>query len=168
MEGSMTRIRPLGRCVRCLLRGCMRLQYFTTQGNLDVQYGGAMSYPTKNNYYITGGSPPYKPDEETPTNTNEPYLEWLEFILSQPESQIPQTISTSYGDDEQTVPEEYARCVCKMFGRLGAMGVSLLFASGDSGVGGGSCHTNDGKNTVKYLPAFPASCGFFFQYEIAI
>jgi hypothetical protein len=36
-------------------------------------------------------------------------------------------------------------------------GARLLSASGDSGVGGGSCHTNDGRGSVKYLPEFPAS-----------
>ena len=35
-----------------------------------------------------------------------------------------------------------------------------MFSSGDFGVGGGDCHTNDGKNTVKFQPAFPASCPF--------
>ena len=49
----------------------------------------------------TGGSPPYKPDNFTPTNTNEPYLDFLDFILDQ--DSIPGVLSTSYGDDEQTV-----------------------------------------------------------------
>jgi len=123
-----------------------------------VQYAGAISYPTPNIYYSTGGSPPFIPDESTTTNTNEPYLDWLNFTLAQPT--IPWTISTSYGDDEQTVPEDYARSVCNLFARLGSMGVSVLFSSGDSGVGGGSCHTNDGTNRVQFIPMFPASCPF--------
>jgi tripeptidyl-peptidase I len=49
----------------------------------------------------TGGSPSFKPDNSTPTNTNEPYLEFLNFFLN--EDSIPQVLSTSYGDDEQTV-----------------------------------------------------------------
>jgi tripeptidyl-peptidase-1 len=76
---------------------------------------------------------------------------------------IPQTISTSYGDDEQTVPLDYATSVCNTFAQLGAMGVSVLFASGDSGVGGGSCRSNDGKGSKKFIPAFPASCECFFN-----
>jgi hypothetical protein len=119
-----------------------------------------MSYPTPNIFYSTAGAPPYIPDDETPTDTNEPYLDWLNFVMSQ--KTIPQTISTSYGDDEQTVPLDYATSVCNMFARLGAMGVSVLFSSGDSGVGGGSCHLNDGKGSKKFIPAFPASCGCFF------
>lgn len=65
------------------------------------------------------------------TNTNEPYLDWLNFILEQ--STIPQTITTSYGDDEQTVPNDYANSVCNGFMQLGARGISVLFASGDFG-----------------------------------
>ena len=76
---------------------------------------------------------------------------------------IPQTISTSYGDNERTVPLDYATSICNMFAQLGAMGVSVLFASGDSGVGGGSCRSNDGKGSKKFIPAFPASCGCFFN-----
>ncbi|KAI9460738.1 subtilisin-like protein [Russula earlei] len=131
------------------------------EANLDIQYADSISYPTPNVYYSTGGSPPFKPDDQTPTNTNEPYLDWLGFILDQ-STTVPQTISTSYGDDEQTVPRDYATSVCHLFARLGAMGVSVLFSSGDFGVGGGSCHTNDGTNRVRFVPAFPASCGFFF------
>ena len=76
---------------------------------------------------------------------------------------IPQTISTSYGDDEQTVPPDYATSVCNMFAQLGTMGISVLFASGDFGVGGGSCRSNDGKGSKKFLPFSPASCGLFFN-----
>ncbi|KAH9973600.1 subtilisin-like protein [Lactifluus volemus] len=129
-----------------------------SEANLDVQYGGAITFPTKNIYYSTGGSPPFIPDSNTTSNTNEPYLDWLNFILDQ--ETIPQTISTSYGDDEQTVPPDYARSVCGLFALVGLRGVSLLFASGDFGVGGGSCLTNDGTNRTEFIPSFPASCPF--------
>lgn len=33
------------------------------------------------------------------------------------------------------------------------------FASGDTGVGS-ACQTNDGKNTTRFLPIFPASCPY--------
>jgi tripeptidyl-peptidase-1 len=78
---------------------------------------------------------------------------------------LPQTISTSYGDDEQTVPFTYASRVCAGMAVLGARGVSILFSSGDYGVGDGDpnpatqeCYSNDGLNVTKFLPAFPASC----------
>ncbi|TVY68849.1 Tripeptidyl-peptidase SED2 [Lachnellula suecica] len=46
-----------------------------------------------------------------------------------------------------------------MFGELGMRGVSIVFASGDTGPGSG-CQTNDGKNTTRFLPMFPASCPY--------
>ncbi|KAF9645510.1 subtilisin-like protein [Thelephora ganbajun] len=128
------------------------------EANLDIQYTLGLTYPTPNTYYSIGGSPPYIPDGNTPTNTNEPYLSFLDFILDQ--GNIPQTITTSYGDDEQTVPRDYAEAVCNGFAKLGARGSSVLFSSGDSGVGGGDCLTNDGKNRTEFLPIFPASCPY--------
>jgi tripeptidyl-peptidase-1 len=41
-------------------------------------------------------------DEPTAAdNQNEPYLEYYEYLLSKPNSHLPQVISNSYGDDEQ-------------------------------------------------------------------
>ncbi|KAF9456972.1 peptidase S8/S53 domain-containing protein [Collybia nuda] len=128
------------------------------EANLDIQYTTGITFPTPNIYYSTGGSPPFKPDSQTPTNTNEPYLDWLNFIFNQ--TTIPQVISTSYGDDEQTVPRDYAIRVCNMFARLGSMGTTVFFSSGDFGVGGGDCQANDGTKQVRFQPSFPASCPF--------
>lgn len=128
------------------------------EANLDIQYTEGMSFPTPNIYYSTGGSPPFTPDSNTPSNTNEPYLDWLNFILAQ--TTVPQTFTTSYGDDEQTVPLDYATEVCNLFAQLGARGSSIMFSSGDDGVGAGNCLTNDGKNTKRFQPNFPASCPF--------
>lgn len=86
-------------------------------------------------------------------------LVWLLWALAQ--KSLPQVISTSYGDDEQSVPYSYAKSVCNGFAQLGAQGVSIIFSSGDSGVGNnGTCLSNDGKNTTRFLPAFPASCPY--------
>lgn len=129
------------------------------EGNLDVQTVAGLVWPINITSYATGGSPPFTPDINTPTNTNEPYLTWLDYVLSQDE--LPQTISTSYGDDEQTIPPSYAQSVCEGFAQLGLRGVSLLFSSGDNGVGpNGTCVSNDGKNTTMFLPSFPASCPY--------
>lgn len=129
------------------------------EGNLDLQYVVGISYPTKVRGYNTGGRPPFIPDLFTPTDTNEPYMNWVDYMLDL--ANPPQTISTSYGDSEQTVPESYARDVCNKFAQLGARGVTLLFSSGDAGVGGsGTCISNDGKNTTEFLPNFPASCPY--------
>ncbi|KAF7317714.1 Subtilisin-like protein [Mycena kentingensis (nom. inval.)] len=128
------------------------------EANLDVQTTEGLTFPTPNIYYSTGGSPPFIADSATPSNTNEPYLQWLNFVLNQ--TTIPQTFTTSYGDDEQTVPRDYATSVCNLFAQVGARGGTLFFSSGDSGVGAGSCRTNDGTNRVIFQPSFPASCPF--------
>ena len=131
------------------------------EGNLDAETILGISFPLPLVAYSTGGSPPFNPDLNTPTNTNEPYLEWVNYVLGQSDADIPGVISTSYGDDEQTVPIEYATTVCNQFAQLGARGVSLLFSSGDGGVGpNGSCVSNDGLNTQKFIPNFPAGCPF--------
>ncbi|KAF7332453.1 Peptidase S53 domain-containing protein [Mycena kentingensis (nom. inval.)] len=135
------------------------------EANLDTQFGFGVAFPTPGVFWSTGGRPPFIVDAHTPVDTNEPYLDWLDHVLAQ--DYIPQTISTSYADDEQTVPFSYASRVCKRFAELGCRGVSVLFASGDGGVGDGSsdptshtCQTNHGKPKTRFLPTFPGSCPY--------
>merc|ERR1711865_628496 len=65
--------------------------------------------------------------------------------------------SVSYGNDEiQQTSAAYMDSVNVQFQKLGAMGVSVLFASGDQGVVGRSGKTSDG----KYHPDFPAASPF--------
>jgi tripeptidyl-peptidase I len=128
---------------------------------LDAETILGLTYPQNVTSFSTGGMPPYHPDLVTPTDTNEPYLTWIDYVLGQ--KHLPQVISSSYGDDEQSVPKAYAERVCKGFAQLGARGISLLVGSGDSGLGdqdGTSCFSNDGKNRSTFLPAFPASCPY--------
>ncbi|KAJ4374374.1 hypothetical protein N0V83_003115 [Neocucurbitaria cava] len=129
------------------------------EANLDVQAIAGISWKTPITSFSTGGEPPFNPDTSTPDNTNEPYLVWVNWLLQQ--RAIPKVISTSYGDSEQTVPRSYAERVCKQFAQVGARGTTLFFSSGDRGLGGtNTCYSNDGKNTYKFLPAFPASCPY--------
>ncbi|KAH9055579.1 subtilisin-like protein [Lactarius vividus] len=148
-----------------LINGGLNNQTLVEAGievDLDVQFALGISFPTPGTFYSTGGRAPYIKDALTPNSTNEPYGDWLDFVLAQ--HKIPQVISTSYGDDEQSVPMDYARRVCRGFAQLGARGVSLLFASGDGGVGDGdpdpATQTCFAKNQTKFLPYFPASCPY--------
>lgn len=114
-------------------------------------------------------------------NSNEPYLPFVTYLLSLPNEELPHTLSISYGESEQVgiihpyiydhttitnarvvlqeLPIPYMRQVCNAFMQLGARGVSIMASSGDSGPGS-ACLSNDGKKTLKYLPAFPASCPY--------
>lgn len=127
------------------------------EGDLDGELVLGISWPTTFMSWATGGSPPFIVDLNTPTDTNEPYLTWLAYVLAQ--DTLPQVISTSYGDDEQSVPYSYAKRACDGFKQLGARGISVLFSSGDSGVGAnGTCFSNTDPTKEMFIPAFPASC----------
>lgn len=69
-----------------------------TEADLDVQYTEGLTFPTPNVYYSTPGTAPTINDSVTPPQRDEPYLDWLNFVLSQTE--IPFTYTTSYGGDE--------------------------------------------------------------------
>ncbi|GIC90514.1 S53 family peptidase [Aspergillus udagawae] len=132
------------------------------EANLDVELIVAVSHPLPVVEFITGGSPPFVPNVDEPTaadNQNEPYLEYYEYLLSKPNSKLPQVISNSYGDDEQTVPEYYARRVCNLIGLMGLRGITVLESSGDTGIGS-ACMSNDGTNTPQFTPTFPGTCPF--------
>jgi tripeptidyl-peptidase I len=132
------------------------------EANLDVQTIVGISNSLPIIKYITGGSPPFIPNLNSPTpadNFNELYLSYYQFLLSQPNSALPQVISNSYDDNEQTVPPAYAARVCNMIGMLGLRGITVLECTGDSGVGG-ACQPNDGKKTPQLTPTFPASCPY--------
>ncbi|KAF8267952.1 subtilisin-like protein [Lactarius quietus] len=117
------------------------------ESNLDTQYAAAMAAPTPIIFYSTGRGQ---------SGTDDWYISWLRYILRQ--SNIPQTISTSYSIDENTCSKEYVVAVCRLFAQLGARGVSILFSTGDHGVGEGNCVTSDG--SVQFSPAFPATCPY--------
>ncbi|KAH8986378.1 subtilisin-like protein [Lactarius akahatsu] len=131
------------------------------EANLNMQYTQGIAWPTPHVFYSVGGLPrEFVPDSYTLVTNNDPFLEWLEVMISLDD--VPQTISTSYGGDEQNFPPDHAMSLCELFKQLGARGVSILFASGDGGVGGTSsgrdCKKNDGSGIVQFQPVFPATC----------
>ena len=110
--------------------------------------------------YSTGGRGPLVPTADQPggVGSNEPYLEFLTYLVDRPDSELPQTLSTSYGEEEQSVPQDYALKVCNLFMQLGARGVSVLFASGDSGPGNSCVRNTD--EAYYFNPTFPAGCPY--------
>ena len=131
------------------------------EASLNMQYAQAIAYPTPHVFYSIGGAPPpFIPDNYQPENNNEPFLDWLNYMANV--EHPPQTISTSYGGNEQTFPPDYAKSICDLLARLGTRGVSLIFASGDSGVGGADCKRNDGSGVVQFQPTFPSTCTISF------
>jgi tripeptidyl-peptidase-1 len=126
------------------------------EANLDVQNIVSIVHPLPITEFITAGSPPYFPDPVEPAGTpneNEPYLPYYEFLLSKTNAELPQVISNSYGDEEQTVPQSYAVRVCNLIGLMGLRGISILESSGDEGVGASCVATNS--TTPQFNPIFP-------------
>ncbi|KAF8267104.1 subtilisin-like protein [Lactarius quietus] len=121
------------------------------EANLDIQYTEAIAYPTRHIFYSNGGGLAL---------TVDPYLQWLKYVINQ--KTVPQTITTSYCGYEFLVPQDQAVTVCLLFAQLGARGVSILFSSGNAGVGPENCEFGDGSgNTyVYFLPMFPPSCPY--------
>ncbi|OJJ51792.1 hypothetical protein ASPZODRAFT_56189 [Penicilliopsis zonata CBS 506.65] len=129
------------------------------EADLDAELIATLAHPLPIHEYITGSTAPYIPDADEPTeDENEPYLIYYEYLLSRPNSAVPQVITNSYGDDEQTVPEYYAKRVCNLIGLMGLRGISILESSGDEGVGS-ACQASDGV-TPQFNPIFPATCPY--------
>ncbi|KAH9012183.1 subtilisin-like protein [Lactarius pseudohatsudake] len=114
------------------------------EGNLDMQYAQAMAVPTPHTFYSIGGGP-----------GSDPYLRFLDFMLALEDGVLPRTISTSYGGVEGEAPRDFAESACDLYARLGARGVSVLFSTGDDGVGE-DCTGSSGN--VRFSVMFPASC----------
>ncbi|KAF2125791.1 tripeptidyl-peptidase-like protein [Dothidotthia symphoricarpi CBS 119687] len=135
----------------------------SVEANLDIQYTAGIVAPIiKTNYFSTPGRGELVPDLDQPDqseNGNEPYLDLFTYLLGLPDAELPQVLTTSYGEDEQSVPPTYAKSVCNLIGQLGARGVSVIFSSGDTGVGS-ACQTNDQNKTTRFLPIFPAACPY--------
>ncbi|KAF8267808.1 peptidase S8/S53 domain-containing protein [Lactarius quietus] len=128
-----------------------------TEPSQNIQYTRALAYPTPLTFYSVGGSIVILPDSLLP-GTGDDMLEWLKYVIDQPD--VPKTISTSYGNLENGFPPDYAKALCDLFAQLGARGVSVLFPSGDDGVGKGACQARDGSGKVQFIPEFPASCPY--------
>ena len=87
------------------------------EANLDLQFMTAVVKTLPVTQFITGGSPPYIPSINLPAgrNTNEPYLEYYQHLMTMKNAEIPQVISNSYGEDEQvrSLPRRVAWPSCR-------------------------------------------------------
>jgi tripeptidyl-peptidase-1 len=116
------------------------------EANLDLQYAQGIAYPIPHVFYSTGRGL---------SGSDDWYLSWLGSVINL--LSLPQTISMSYSQQEYLYLKDYAEYVCYLFALLGARGVSVLFSTGDHGVGI-ECVTIDG--SIRFSPHFPATCPF--------
>ncbi|EJD41708.1 family S53 protease [Auricularia subglabra TFB-10046 SS5] len=115
------------------------------EANLDIQYtvGIATAVPT---LFISVG-------EQSQDGALEGFLDIITFLLGQ--SNPPQVLTTSYGQNENTISLALATKLCNAFMQLGARGTSILFASGDGGVAG-----SQSSRCTTFVPTFPSGCPF--------
>ncbi|KAM9960447.1 hypothetical protein ACTFIW_009588 [Dictyostelium discoideum] len=108
---------------------------------LDIQYIMAMAPDVPTWIVSTGGL----------HEGQEPFLDWLVDLSSNPK--LPLVHSISYGDDESSIGLAYTDRVDTEFKKYAAMGRTIVFSSGDFGVG-----CND--DCDSFSPGWPASSRF--------
>lgn len=97
------------------------------EATVDVCYGAAMAAGVATTFWSTAGRMPGHSD-------NEPLLQWLADVASDPAP--PLVFSFSYSDNEDTVDAQYAQRVNVELQKAGARGLSIIESSGDGGVAG--------------------------------
>jgi len=115
------------------------------EASLDIQYIMSMGNGVPATFWYTPGRQP-----NTTEPDNEPYLDFLTALANT--SVAPWVISTSYGDNENTVDLSYATRVNTEFMKGGVRGISMLFSSGDGGVSGGQS-----QQCTVFVPTYPAA-----------
>ncbi|KAK7001748.1 family S53 protease [Favolaschia claudopus] len=115
------------------------------EANLDIQYtvGVATGVPV---VFVSVG-------EDFNDGDLEGFLDIVNFLSA--EDQVPQVMTTSYGENETDMSKALAFKLCEAYAAFGARGTSVLFASGDGGVEGGQAQT-----CSVYQAAFPSGCPF--------
>jgi len=107
------------------------------EASLDSEYIMAVAQNVSTWFYYTAG---------TDNGGQETFIEWITLVNN--ETLAPYVLSVSYGDVESSISLSYVLRCNTEFQKAGTMGRSILFASGDSGVG---CTGS------KFSPNFPAS-----------
>uniref|UniRef100_A0A7S4LNF2 subtilisin n=1 Tax=Oxyrrhis marina TaxID=2969 RepID=A0A7S4LNF2_OXYMA len=108
---------------------------------LDIEAITGVAGNVDSEFWGFGGASPDNPG-------NEPFMKWLTQVSSTGDEDIPRLFSTSYGEDESSWSYAAAARLNTEFMKAGARGISLLYASGDSGA---NCKSG------KFTPNMPAS-----------
>ncbi|KAJ6519106.1 family S53 protease [Mycena sanguinolenta] len=116
-----------------------------TEANLDIQYtvGVATNVPVT---FVSVG-------ERSQDGDLGGFLDIVNFLTA--ETNVPPVMTTSYGEDESDISPALAFKLCNAYMGMGARGTSVLFASGDGGVEGGSA-----QQCSTFQVAFPAGCPY--------
>eukprot|EP00051_Salpingoeca_urceolata_P021428 m.336287 g.336287 ORF g.336287 m.336287 type:complete len:645 (-) comp19795_c1_seq2:3835-5769(-) len=109
-----------------------------TEAALDVEYIMSTGANITTWFWSTGGH----------HEGQERFLYWITGVANTTDA--PKVHSVSYGDDEDSLDLAYMERINVEFQKMGVRGLSIMFASGDSGAG-----CNEGG--TKFVPSFPAT-----------
>lgn len=133
---------------------------------LDYTYVGFLNNfldAIDGSYCYAEGAPQFKEgniDPPYPDSKPSGYLGNLQCGAYKPTN----VISISYGGQEYDLPIAYQKRQCNEFMKLGLQGVSVVVASGDSGVAGIPYYQGDngclGSKKNIFSPDFPATCPY--------
>ncbi|KAJ7699098.1 family S53 protease [Mycena metata] len=138
-----------------LLNGAQNLQDNSggLEGQIDIQYTVGIAGDVPTTYLLDGSN----------TDAATSYMDTINWLLTQEEP--PTVFTTSYGNLETDLTPTAATSVCNGYMQLAAIGISMIFASGDGGAA-----NNDQDDCTSFVPTFPPTCpyvtsvgGTFFQ-----
>ncbi|KAI0349765.1 family S53 protease-like protein [Trametes cingulata] len=115
-----------------------------SEGELDIQYTVGLATNVPVTYYFIGV---HNQDGDL-----DGFLDEANVLLAL--DQPPQVLTTSYAFSESTLSFALTDKLCQAYAQLSARGTTILYASGDSGVG---CAPD---NRTNFEPTFPSNCPF--------
>ncbi|CEJ91881.1 hypothetical protein VHEMI07567 [[Torrubiella] hemipterigena] len=115
------------------------------EASLDAQWSTSLGAGNSGFYAV--GSPGTSGSDYVFADTLVAFGEYLSGNDS-----APNVVSTSYGTTEETVTQEYVTRICNEFMKAGSLGITILFSTGDYGVGR-TCKSG-------FENHFPASCPY--------
>ncbi|RDX54178.1 subtilisin-like protein [Lentinus brumalis] len=124
------------------------------QGTLEANSDSQITVGLATNVPITY----LKTDKDADGVTADDLLDELRFLFTQ--DQLPSVLTTSYVFQETEDLASFAKAMCNAYARLGAMGTSVIFAAGDSGVAGGFLGDPAECVDKPFVPTFPSTCPY--------
>eukprot|EP00928_Gymnodinium_smaydae_P045330 TRINITY_DN30234_c0_g1_i1.p1 TRINITY_DN30234_c0_g1~~TRINITY_DN30234_c0_g1_i1.p1 ORF type:complete len:818 (+),score=39.04 TRINITY_DN30234_c0_g1_i1:31-2454(+) len=117
----------------------------SVEGNIDVQWIQAMGDNVRTTSWTQDGG----------YAAHEPFMEWLVDLANT--SEPPLVHSISYGENEEDYSLAYENRVNLEFAKLGLRGVTILFATGDTGIQGAAQDGGTPPRCAPFAAVWPAS-----------
>jgi tripeptidyl-peptidase-1 len=120
-----------------------------SEASLDAEFLSTMANGARTEFWSVAGTAPG-------TLRHEPFVAWMMAVANTSDAAVPKVFSVSYGECEASVGAAYARRLDLELQKAAARGISVLVATGDTGVGadGGVLAKCPGG---KFCSQFPAA-----------